>query len=129
MKRIKSVSEKRLIIQCDINNKKGYFLLDSGASVPMIDKSQVKKYNLKIGRRYNGTIVGAGGEMQDIYCCDTFVYVEDKTLSQFLIADIGSVVSSIKRETNIEILGIISLPQMKFIGIQIDMNDNEIIFE
>ena len=45
------------------------------------------------------------------------------------MADIDSIVKSIKRETGIEILGIISLPQMKFVGINIDANDNVITIE
>ena len=38
-------------------------------------------------------------------------------------------VSSIKRETGIEIVGIISLPQMKLAGMNIDANSDMIILE
>jgi hypothetical protein len=50
-------------------------------------------------------------------------------IPQFLLADISGVVESVKRETGIEILGIISLPQMKMANIALDCNDNEIILE
>ena len=121
MKQIKSLSDKRLIVECTVNGKPAHFLIDTGASVALIAEDKVKKYGLIKGRRFPGTIVGAGGEMKDVYYCNT--------ISQFLIADISGVRSSIKRETGIEILGIISLPQMKFVGIQIDANDNLIILE
>ena len=129
MKQIKSLSDKRLIVECTVNGKPAHFLIDTGASVALIAEDKVKKYGLIKGRRFPGTIVGAGGEMKDVYYCNTLANLEGKDISQFLIADISGVRSSIKRETGIEILGIISLPQMKFVGIQIDANDNLIILE
>lgn len=129
MERIKSLSEERLIVECIVNDKKAYFLLDSGASVGFIDKRKKKQYDLKEGRRFEGTIVGAGGEMRNVRHCDTFVEFEGKTIPQFLLADISGVVESIKRETGIEILGIISLPQMSFIGMNIDINSSEVWLE
>jgi hypothetical protein len=95
----------------------------------MMDYDQRKDYDLAVGRRFNGTIIGAGGEIRNVRHCDTFVHIEDRVIPQFLLADISEVVKSIKRETGIEILGIISLPQMKLVGIGIDANDNEIILE
>lgn len=129
MKRIKSISEKRLIIEAEVNGKSAFFLLDSGASIALIDSDKKKEYGLKVGRKYSGTIVGAGGEMSNIRCCDTFVHLEGKPITQFLLADIGNVVRSIKKETGVEILGIISLPQMRLFGLGIDANDMEVIIE
>lgn len=129
MKRIRSLSEKRLVVEAKVNDKAAYFLLDTGASVGLMDDDQRKDYDLARGRRFNGTLVGAGGEMRNVRHCDTFVYVEGKVIPQFLLADIGNVVESIRRETGIGILGIISLPQMKIAGIGIDANDMEIIIE
>ena len=129
MEKIKSKSEKRLIVEGLVNDKAANFLIDTGASVGIMDYDQRKHYDLVVGRRYNGTIVGAGGEMRNVRHCDTFLYVKDKAVPQFLLADISGVVESIRRETGIEILGIISLPQMKMVGIQLDANDNLIIIE
>ena len=128
MERIKSKSEKRLIIEGRVNGKAAYFLLDSGASVGLIDDNQRRDYDLVKGKRYNGTLVGAGGEISARYC-DTFVEFEGKMIPQFLLADISGVVDSIKRETGIEILGIISLPQMGMIGLNIDINSSEVWLE
>lgn len=127
--RIKSESEKRLIVEGQVNGKSAYFLIDTGASVGLIDKAKKKKYGLKEGFRYHGTLIGAGGEMKDVKHCDTFVEFEGKTIPQFLLADISNVVKSIKRETGIEILGIISLKQMEFIGMNLDINSHEVWLE
>lgn len=129
MKRIKSISEERLIIEGRVNDKEAYFLIDTGASVGMMDYGKRYDYDLKVGRRFGGTLVGAGGEMRNVKHCDTFVHFENKVIPQFLLADISGVVESIKRETGVEILGIISLPQMSMIGMNIDVNSNEVWLE
>lgn len=129
MIQLNSKSTKRLIIEGIVNGKAANFLIDTGASVGLIDDTQVKKYGLLVGKRFNGTLVGAGGEMCNIKHCNTFVEVGGKSIPQFLIADIEGVVKSIERETGIKILGIISLPQMKMVGMNVDSNDNLIILE
>lgn len=129
MERIKSISEKRLIVEGKVNNKTAHFLIDTGACIGLIDEDKVKEYGLLRGKRYSGKLIGVGGEMDYIRHCDTFVHIVDRVIPQFLLADIGDVVKSIKRETGIEILGIISLPQCKLANIILDCNDNEIILE
>ena len=129
MERVKSKSSKRLIIEGQVNGKDACFLIDTGASVAIMDSSQERKYGLERGREFHSTIVGAGGEMREVYYCKTMVDYHGKTIPQFLMADMKAVVKSIKKETGVEILGIISLPQMRIAGIGIDANDNEIIIE
>lgn len=127
--RIKSESEKRLIIEGKVNDKTAYFLVDTGASVGLISKHAEKEYKLRKGRKYSGTLIGAGGEIKNVHHCDTSVIFQGREIPQFLFADIDNVIKSIKRETGIEILGIISLPQMSIIGMNIDVNSSEIWLE
>jgi hypothetical protein len=94
-----------------------------------MDYDQRNKYDLEVGKRFHGSVVGAGGEMRNVRYCNTFVNIGNKVIPQFLLADISDVVESIKRETGVKILGIISLPQMKVANLSLDCNDNEIIFE
>lgn len=128
MQKIKSLSDKRLIVQATLNGKPASFLLDTGASVGLIDRDIRKKYGLVRGRAFPHTLVGAGGEFTAYYC-NTFAYLHGRALSQFLLADIRSVVESIKQQTGIEIQGIISLPQMQFARISLDADDSLIILE
>ena len=129
MKRIKSISDERIIVEGKVNGKEAFFLVDTGASVGLMDENQRDDYGLVRGRKYSGTIVGACGEMRNVRHCDTFVHFGGKVIPQFLLADIGGVVKSIKKETGIEILGIISLPQMSMIGMNIDINSSEVWLE
>lgn len=123
-----SLSDKRLIMEATLNGKAARFLLDTGATVGLLSDGAVRKYRLMQGKKFPKPLVGAGGEFTAHYCL-TFAYVEGKPISQFLIADIDNIIRSIRQETGIEIVGIISLPQMKQAGIQIDANDNLIIIE
>ena len=129
MKQFKSLSDKRLFIEAEVKGKKGFFLIDTGASVGLIAEDKVKKFDIVRGRKYPGSLVGAGGEMEDVYYCNTLVRFGGKDIPQFLITDISGVRNSIERETGIEILGIIGLSQMKITSMQVDANDNMIIIE
>lgn len=127
--RIKSASSKRIIAETKVNGKTAYFLLDTGASVGVINSTKVKDYGLIEGKRYYGEIVGGGGKLTKVRYCLTNINIADRMIPQFLLTDISGVVESIERETGIDILGIISLPQMKMANLSIDCNDNEIIIE
>lgn len=129
MKRVKSETEKRLIVEVKVNGKSAYMLIDTGASAGMIDVNQVDDFDVVVGNKYCGSIVGAGGEMQDVRHTHTMAEFEGKKIPQFLLADIGNIVRSIKRETGIKILGIISLKQMQVIGLNIDTSRFEVWVE
>lgn len=129
MKKIKSLSKERIIIEAEVNNETACFLIDTGASVGLIDYNQINDFKIDVGRKYNGTIIGAGGKMKNVRHCNTFVNLLGKQIPQFLLADIEDIIESIEVKTGIKILGIISLPQMQFAGINIDSNDMEVIIE
>lgn len=129
MKRVKSETEKRLIVEVKVNGKSAYMLIDTGASAGMIDVNQVDDFDVVVGNKYCGSIVGAGGEMQDVRHTHTMAEFEGKKIPQFLLADIGNIVRSIKRETGVKILGIISLKQMQVIGLNIDTSRFEFWLE
>lgn len=129
MERIKSKSEKRLIVEALVNDKKAYFLVDTGASVGLFDSNQKKKFGLIEGLSYKGTLIGAGGRIQKVKHCNTMANIQGRIVPQFLLADISSVVESIEAETGIKILGIISLSQMKIAHLGIDCDDMDIIVE
>lgn len=71
--------------------------------------------------------------MRGVRYCYTLAVLEDgeksKPIGQFLLADIDDVVESIEAQTGIRILGIISLPQMKVAGVNIDTNSNILTLE
>lgn len=128
-----SLSTKRLIINATINGYEAPFLVDTGATVGLIDRNRINEFRINQGPKYNGTLVGAGGKMRGVRYCYTLAVLNDgeksKPIGQFLLADIDAVVESIEAQTGIRILGIISLPQMKVAGVNIDANSNLITLE
>lgn len=120
---LKSESEKRLIIKGQLNGKAAYILVDTGATCGILSKSSVKRFGLKVSNTKFINLVGAGGSFR-AYICDTPLILANRPMYQFAVADISSIVSSIKNETGIEIAGLISLPQMKAMNITIDTDDN-----
>lgn len=129
MRRIKSESEKRLVIEVRVNGKQAHLLVDTGAAVGILDDNQRKDYGLERGRKYSGTLMGVGGELKDVRVCNTFADFEGVKIPQFLLADISGIVESIERETGIGILGIVSLPQLRMCNLSLDCNDMEVIIE
>ena len=126
--KIQSESDKRLIVKGSINGKDAYLLIDTGASAGLLHSKVVKKYNLDVNKAHSVNMVGAGGEFK-AYLCKTPLMLSGKPMYQFLIADISSVVESIRRQTGIEIAGLISLSQAKMIGMSIDTDDNYVTLE
>lgn len=117
---IKSLTDKRIIVQATMCGKEINLLVDTGASVGIISENLK---GIKYGRRYNGTVVGAGGEM-DVFYCNTSVVLNGKIIPQFLIANIDGVIDSIEKETGVTIEGILSLYQMKMYDVEIYTKDN-----
>jgi hypothetical protein len=130
---MQSLSNKRLIVNATINGYTAPFLIDTGATVGLIDRNRVNEFRINEGPKYNGTLVGAGGKMRGVRYCYSLAVLNDgeksKPIGQFLLADIDDVVESIEASTGIRILGIISLPQMKVAGVRIDTNSNLIKLE
>ena len=125
---LKSESDKRIIVSGTINGKKAYMLVDTGASCGLLDKSAVKEYKLAVNKYRTVNLVGAGGAFT-AYVSNTPFILVGKPIYQFVVSDISDVVNSIKRQTGIEIAGIIGLAQMKMMGISIDTDDNYIEIE
>lgn len=122
MLEIKSKSDKRLIVEGVINSRKVYMLIDTGATAGLLSKDIQKPYKLKM-RKHTITLAGAGGTFKAEHC-DTPLLLGRTMIYQFYVADISDVVASIKRQTGIEIQGIISLPQCKLAEMEIDTDDN-----
>lgn len=122
METIKSVSDKRIIVPGMINGREYYFLVDTGASIALISE---KVRGLDIGKRFGGSIEGAGGSIR-ARICNTFVKIGGKDFSQFLATNLDNLIASIAEETNVEIAGIIALPQMKFYDVEIDTAEGTI---
>lgn len=121
-----SKTTKRIIVEARVNDKVISLLVDTGASVGLIDENQIKKMGISKGREFPSYLVGASGQM-DAWHCYQLVEIGGNQVGQFLIADIEGVVESIEKETGVKISGILSLPQMAMIGATIDTENKKLI--
>lgn len=119
-------TDRRPIVKGTLDGKPAFVLVDTGATAGILDSSCEKIYGLKVNRRHPVRMVGAGGEFK-AYLCETPLMLGGKPVYQFCMADISGVVASIRRETGIEIAGLVSLPQMKTLGIDIDTDDGYLV--
>lgn len=123
----KSISDKRIIIPVNINGKEANMLVDTGASIGIVDIDCRKKYEFDLGSELGGTIVGVGGEsMQAYHTKNLDMDIQGVKLYQFIAMNIDSVKNSIRREIGITINGIIGLTQIKMSEMKIDA-DNGVI--
>lgn len=120
---LKFQSRKRPIIEAVLNGKKIMLLVDTGASVGMIDK-RVK--GLHPSHRTIPIVDASGDEIR----CDVlndFVNVGGKEIAQFITSDLSGIRESIRRETGIDIQGILSYPQVQMLGASVDTEKNVLV--
>lgn len=125
-----SVVDNRLLLPIKVNDKVVYFLIDTGAAVPLVDSNQAKALGFKLGSKLSGTVTGIGGEGGEVYHTkDLDVDFHGQKIYQFLATDLSGIRASIKKATDYDIVGIISLKQMQQLGWIIDTAAGKIYFK
>lgn len=125
-----SVIDKRILIPIKVNGKSVYFLVDTGASIALVDITKVKELGFKLGSKLAGGLVGAGGDISEVYHTkDLDVDFNGNKIFQFVATNIDAIKASIKRETDYDIFGILCLDQMKKLGMIIDTANNKVYFK
>lgn len=123
----KFVTDKRPIIEVTINGRKAYMLVDTGASIGVIDSRRLDEYGVGMGSSLGGTTTGVGGSQEEVrHTKNCMVEVGGINLYQFVTFDLSSVASSIERETGIKISGIIGTTQIKMSEMKIDLDNGYI---
>ena len=123
----KFVTDKRPIIEVTINGRKAYMLVDTGASIGVIDSLRLDEYGVGMGSSLGGTVTGVGGSQEEVrHTKNCTVDVGGVKLYQFVTFNLSSVASSIERETGIKISGIIGTTQIKMSEMKIDLDNGYI---
>jgi hypothetical protein len=114
------------IIEGILNNKKAYFIVDSGASISILDINQSKEYSFDCLDLEN-TVVGFGGK--STYYTLSNVNVDLKlipTITEFKGNDLKLLVKIIDKHSHVKIVGILGSDIFKKNGIQINYSTNSI---
>jgi hypothetical protein len=119
--------DKVPVVKGTLNGKEAYFIIDSGASISILDRAQVGKYKFQIGDTMNGSISGYGGESSPNEANNINLIIGDvKFDGKYRTQDISNIVSSIQSSSGIKIVGIIGSNVMKKKGIIIDYDNNSL---
>ena len=127
----KILSTNHIIIDAEVNNEVGKFLIDTGASNSCIDVNKLEKFNLKF-EKSDETASSATGEINE-----TFISKKNSLLiGKFYISDFDvilfnmkHVIKSLLNKDEIEIDGIIGSDMLIENNATIDYKNRKIFFE
>ncbi|MEM7299114.1 MAG: retropepsin-like aspartic protease [Bacteroidota bacterium] len=127
---IKMKSMSKPIIQAEINGKKGYFLVDTGADISVINSSLLKKYDLEERKIYGNsrTAVGFNGGRANVMKVKNANVLIGQFFDHkdFYSINLDGVSKSIQAKTNLTIVGIIGADLLMKYNCIIDYNQRHI---
>ena len=113
------------VVRMTLNGKKIWVLLDTGASVNLLDINAQRKYDFGVYNRPNNTVnvVGFASSEIELPRVDgiDLRYQGVRLQDEFLAHDLTDVINSVKQESMITISGIIGYSMMRKYGFVIDM--------
>lgn len=114
------------LVQTNLNNKSCYLMIDTGASISILDINQKKDYNFKVLKNSN-FVLGVGGK-SNYYNLENVILKLDTTFynTDFKGNDMSVLVNTIKLNTGIKIVGILGSDFFKQNEVIIDYSTNTI---
>ncbi len=128
---VKMKSYKKPIIQAEINGKKGYFLIDTGSDISVINSSDLKKYNLEASKIYGDhrRAIGFNGETTAVMKVKNadVVFGEQYEHKEFYCLNMVDLVKTVEAKTNLKISGILGADLLTKYNCVIDYNQRQLI--
>ncbi len=123
--KIEIVSDSRIIIELEINNKKCFVLIDTGSSVSILDIQKTKIFDYDKNGKYPNPIIGVNNSVQYMYYVkNASVKIGKISTFQFVVGNISNIRDIIKNETGYEICGIIGYHTIKEVGLILNPLEN-----
>ncbi len=121
------LSDRRPLVEVEINGRPAVMLVDTGSSTGLIDINQMDEYGFSLMAKTDMVIISIGEKQCESYRVrDLWVRLEGISIYQFLATDISLIAESIHKETGYRISGIIGYDQIKNAEIKIDASNNQI---
>ena len=128
---IKMRSYKKPIVQAEINGKKGYFLVDTGADISIINSTDLKKYKLIQSKTYgsNKRAIGFNGDQETVMRVKNVDVQFNNQFNHktFYSMNIGLIVRTIEAKTGLKISGILGSDWLMKYHCIIDYNQRRIV--
>ncbi|MEO9869422.1 retropepsin-like aspartic protease [Ekhidna sp.] len=128
---VKMQSYKKPIVKAEINGKKGYFLIDTGSDISIINYAHLKKYKLEASKVYGDhkrAMSFNGEKTAAMRVRNVEVVLGDRFDHKlFYSLNLTEVIRSIEAKTNIKINGIIGTDLLAKYNCMIDYSQRRII--
>jgi hypothetical protein len=119
--------DKVPVVKGTLNGKEAYFIIDSGASISVLDKTQVKSYNFNVGLPMDINVSGYGGESSPNEASGIDITVGGVEFNgTYRTQAIPNIVTTIQEASGVKIVGIIGSNIMKDKGVIIDYSTNSL---
>lgn len=117
------------IVEGTLNGKKAMFLLDTGASISILDLKKSSEYNVTLGNVKDMGIGGYGGVTSDINeLTNIDLRLGELRLTQdFSGKDIGYLIDAIYKNTGVRIVGIIGNNNIASHNLILDFETNTVL--
>ncbi len=119
-----------LMIKCSLNGKPAYFLIDTGASVTVLNSKSTKNYNFDVLERKGLQTTGFGGSTAGVQIAfGADIEFNNKKISMgFLAQDLTKMIRLIQNSTKLRIVGIIGTDLLKRYGCRVDFGNKLLKF-
>lgn len=128
---VKMKSLKKPIVQANINGKKGFFLVDTGSDISIINTTDLKKYKLEVTKTYGDQrrAIGFNGEKESVLKIKNaeVVFGDRYDHTEFYSLNISELIKTIEAKTNIKINGIMGTDLLTKYNCVIDYNQRQIV--
>jgi hypothetical protein len=118
------------VVEGRINGKKAFFVVDTGASISILDEACAKRFGFTAIASLDRIVIGLGGESRINDASNCLVELGPLKIDQvsFRTKRLGSFVAAIRRDAHIEVSGIIGADVFNHYKININYKDRTIIF-
>ena len=119
------------IVKGTLNGQKANFILDTGATISVIDLNQLSKYKVRNGGPMDDVVIGYGGTVSSkVYLNNVEVKLGDLVLSsEFQGQDIGQLLGVIEEQTGTKLVGIIGNNNISKSKLTLDFKRGEVRYE
>jgi hypothetical protein len=118
------------VVEGKINGKKAYFIIDTGASISLLNETEANKFGFRFFTSEGLEVHGLGGNGQineATHCQVEFGSLKIRGL-KFHTKQLNEVVRVIRQNEDIEIAGIIGANVIDYYGVTIDYRNRKIYY-
>jgi hypothetical protein len=114
-----------------INDKEAYFIMDSGASISVMNLNDAEEFGFRVEETEDGAAAGYGGTANFQKAAAITIETQDKIelwVPEFKAQDLSKIVDVIERNEGFKINGILGFDLMKRYSFILNFKDNTMNF-